>query len=80
MAAARLIEIDQDDGQDIQTDGEDIDVDEVGHDAALADARFGMKDLGQGVNVDTAEDAFDDRVPELRAAVQNRFAGRVERR
>ena len=80
MAAARLIEVDQDDSQDIQTDGDDIDVDEVGHDAALADGRLGMEDLGQGVDVDAAEDAFDNRVPELRAAVQYGFPGRVEGR
>ena len=80
MAAARLIEVDQDDRQDIQTDGYDIDVDEVGHDAALTDARFGMEDSGQGVDVDAAEDAFDNRVPELGAPVQYGFPGRVEGR
>lgn len=80
MADARLIEVDQDDGQDVQTDGEDIDVDEVCHDAALADARFGIEESGQGVDVDATEDAFDDRVSELRAPVQNRFARRVKRR
>ena len=80
MADARLIEVDQDDYQDIQTDGEDIDVDEVGHDAALSDARSQMEDPGQGVDVDAAEDAFDNRVTELGAPVQNGFSGRVEGR
>ena len=80
MAAARLIEVDQDDRQDVQTDGDDIDVDEVGHDAALPDARFGMEDLGQGVDVDAAEDALDNRVPELGAPVQYGFPGRVKGR
>ena len=69
MADARLIEVDQDDCQDIQTDGEDIDVDEVSHDAALSDARFQVEDPGQGVDVDAAEDAFDNRVPKLGAPV-----------
>ena len=80
MATARLIEVDQDDRQDVQTDGDDINVDEVGHDAALADARFGMEYLGQGVDVDAAEDALDNRVPELGAPVQYGFPGRVEGR
>ena len=80
MAAARLIEVDQDDRQEIQTDGKDIDVDEVRHDAALADARFGTEDPGQGVDVDAAEDALDDRVPELGAPIQYSLSGRVERR
>ena len=80
MANARLIEIDQDDRQDIQTDGEDIDVDEVGHDAALSDTRFGAEDLGQGVDVDAAEDALNNRVPKLGAPVQYGFSGRVEGR
>ena len=80
MANARLIEIDQDDRQDVQTDSDDIDVYEVRHDAALSDARFGMEDLGQGVDVDAAEDALDNRVPELGAPVQYGFSGRVEGR
>ena len=46
VADARLVEIDQDDGQDVQADGDDVDVDEVGHDAALADARFEIQELG----------------------------------
>lgn len=46
VADARLVEIDQDDGQDVQADGDDVDVDEVGHDAALADARVEIQELG----------------------------------
>ena len=75
MATARLIEIDQDDRQDIQTDGDNIDVDEVRHDAALSDARFAFEAFGQRVDVDAAEDAFDERVPELGAPVQYGFSG-----
>ena len=78
MANARLIEVDQDDRQDVQTDGDDIDVNQVGHDAALSDARFGLEDPGQGVDVDAAEDALDNRVPELGAPVQYGFSGRVK--
>lgn len=78
VADARLVEIDQDDGQDVQADGDDVDVDEVGHDAALADARFEIQELGQGPDVDAADDAFGDGVAELSASIDYGFSGRVE--
>lgn len=38
MADARLVEIHQDDGQDVEGDGDDVDIDQVDHDATLSDA------------------------------------------
>ena len=46
MADAGLVEVDQDDGQDVQADGDDDDVDEIDHDAALSDARLEVQELG----------------------------------
>ncbi len=78
MADAGLVEVDEDDGQDVEADGDDVDVDEVGHDAALSDARLEIQESGQGEDVDGAEDAFGDGVAELRASVEDRLSGRVE--
>ena len=65
MADARLVEIDEDDGQHVEADGDDVDVDEVGHDAALSDAWVELKELGQGPDVDAADDALGDGEAEL---------------
>ena len=80
MADARLVQKDQHDGQDIKADREDVDVDEIDHDAALSDARLQIQDSGQGHNVDAAEDAFRNRIPELGAPIEYGFSGRIEGR
>lgn len=74
MADARLVEVDQDDGQQIEADGDDVDVDEVRHDAAVSDAGFEVQELGQGPDVDAAEDAFGDGEAELGDAIDYGFS------
>ena len=78
MADAGLVEEDQGHGQDVQSDGDDVDVDEVDHDAALSDARLEIEELDQGPDVDAADDVFGDGVAELSATIDDGFPGRVE--
>ena len=69
MADARLVAIYQDDGQDVQAESDDDDIDEVGHDAALSDARLEVQDLSERPNVDAAEDNFGNCKADLGASI-----------
>ena len=80
MTDAGLVEEDQDHGQDIETDGDDVDIDEIGHDATLSDARLEIEELDQGPDVNAANDVFGDGIAELSTPIDYGFPGRVEGR
>ena len=80
MTDAFLIDEYQYHSQYVKTDSYDVDIDKIGHDPALSDARLRFQQHRERPDVDAAEDAFRKGIADVGASIDDGFSGRAEGR